>query len=165
VPDPAASIERRSDGTVAGSEAARTLGARGGRARAHRARLASALGLRDIADDHAFRPYRDAGEAWAEAQLASLANVAGGEVGPGPASMIASAGVQLAASRWCSDQAADEGDPALFHRASTLANDSRQNLLAAHELAIREAKARDGDPRALVRQARLAHAVAKRRAD
>jgi hypothetical protein len=51
--------------------------------------------------------------------------------------------MQLAASRFVFDLAAVAGDPSLFHRASTLGNDSRQNLLAAYELAIREAKSRD----------------------
>jgi hypothetical protein len=55
--------------------------------------------------------------------------------------VVASAALQLAASRYLFDLAG-QGNPDLFAVASKLANDSRQNLLAAHELCAREAKAR-----------------------
>jgi hypothetical protein len=85
------------------------------------------------------------------AQLA--ATVGGGEVGPGPASVIASAALQLGASRWLSDQGAELGDARMLLDASRLADASRQNLLAAHELCAREAQARpkrSDDPLALL---------------
>ncbi len=146
LPDPLPGVPalhgRRADGTIADSETARAIGARGGYARQVRARLISALGLTELADDVAFKSYRSAGDAFVREHLAALATMCGGTVGPGPSSIVASAGLQLAASRFISDKAAAAGDPKLFHTASTLANDSRQNLLAAYELAIREAKAR-----------------------
>lgn len=136
---------------IGDSATARVLGAKGGREKAKRARthtaLHSALGLTELAADAAFAPYRAAGDAFVGEHLAALAMQAGGEVGPGPASMVASAGVQLAASRYLSDRAAATGDAKVFAQASTLANDSRQNLLAAYELAVREAKARLGSRR------------------
>jgi len=49
--------------------------------------------------------------------------------------MVASAALQLAASRW----AFDRGE---FELGSRLANDSRQNLAAAHEYCAKEARAR-----------------------
>jgi hypothetical protein len=55
---------------------------------------------------------------------------------------VASAALQLAWSRYFSDQAALTGDPDLALTASRLADASRQNLLAAHELCAREADAR-----------------------
>jgi hypothetical protein len=55
---------------------------------------------------------------------------------------VSTAALQLAASRYLSDQGGAGGDAKLLIDASKLANDSRQNLLAAHELAAREAKAR-----------------------
>ena len=70
--------------------------------------------------------------------------MAGGEPGPAASSIVASAALQLAASRWAYDAAARKNSrerPALLKLASALANDSRQNLLAAHELAVREAQA------------------------
>jgi hypothetical protein len=61
--------------------------------------------------------------------------VGGGWCGPAPSSMIASAALALAASRY----AYEHGDFALGSR---LGVDSRQHLLAAHELCAREAEAR-----------------------
>ena len=146
LPEPQAAVAvplaRRCNGTVADSASARVLGARGGAAKASRARLLSASGLSELAADAAFGPYRTAGDAFVKEHLAALAAQAGGEVGPGPSSIVASAGVQLAASRFLSDRGMREGDAKLLQQASTLANDSRQNLLAAYELAVREAKAR-----------------------
>jgi hypothetical protein len=55
---------------------------------------------------------------------------------------VASAALQLAASRWAFDKGAEQDDPALIKLGSALANDSRQNLLAAYEMAVREAAAR-----------------------
>ena len=100
------------------------------------------MGLADLDPGAAFGPYQDAGDLFVREHLAALAKQAGGEVGPGPSSIVASAGVQLAASRFVSDLAARTGDPELFRRASQLANDSRQNLLASYELAVREGRAR-----------------------
>jgi hypothetical protein len=102
----------------------------------------SALGLTTLDDSAAFAPYRTGGDAFVAEHLSRLAEQAGGDVGPGPASIVASAAVQLSASRFFSDQGAATGDPALFSLASSLANASRQNLLAAYELAVREAGAR-----------------------
>ena len=151
LPAPMAAVavpaNRRPNGTFADSETARANGARGGRARAGRARLVSALGLSALADDAAFKPDRDAGDAWVREHLERLAMQVGAPgPGPGPSSIIVSAGVQLAASRFLSDKAAATGDAKLFQLASQLANDSRQNLLAAFELAVREAKARKERP-------------------
>lgn len=142
VPAQPVRLNRRPDGTIADGETARLLGARGGAARVSRARLTSALGLADLAADAAFAPYRAEGDHFVKAHLSELARGAGGEVGPGPSSIVASAGLQLAASRFLSDRASKDGDAKLFAQASSLANDSRQNLLAAHEMAVREAKAR-----------------------
>ena len=61
--------------------------------------------------------------------------------------------LQLAASRYLFDQGARTGDPSLLKTASQLANDSRQNLLAAYELAQREAQARGEDEGAVLRAA------------
>lgn len=142
VPGVPVPVSRRADGTVADSASAKALGARGTPAKLWRARLVSALGLSEVAAESEFASYRRAGDAFVKEHLASLAHQAGGEVGPGASSIVASAGLQLAASRYLSDKAAREGDPSLFAAASRLANDSRQNLLAAYELAVREAKAR-----------------------
>jgi hypothetical protein len=105
-------------------------------------RLVDALGLSTLVADTTFGPYRSAAEEFVKHHLACLAQQAGGELGPGPSTMVASAALQLAASRWAFDRGAEQSDPALIKLGSALANDSRQNLLAAFELAVREAKAR-----------------------
>ena len=140
---PTGPVNRRSTGTIADSETAKRIGARGGMVTQSRARLLSALGLAKPAADSAFATYRDAGDAFVAEHQAALARCAGGVVGPGPSSIVASAGLQLAASRFLSDRAAATGDAKVFAQASALANDSRQNLLAAYELAVREARARE----------------------
>jgi hypothetical protein len=139
-------LNRRQDGKIADSDTARAMGKRGGEAKARRVRLVDSLGLSTIASDSSFGPYRTAAEEFVKAHLVSLATQAGGEVGTGPSTMVASAGLQLAASRWAFDRAAVTGAPGLMKLGSALANDSRQNLLAAYELAVREASARPRKP-------------------
>jgi hypothetical protein len=111
-------------------------------------RLIDSLGLSQLAEDSTFKPYRDAADDFVRHHLQSLAAQAGGSVGPGPSTMVSSAALQLAASRWAFDRAAATDDAALFKLGSTLANDSRQNLLAGYELAVREAKARQESSKA-----------------
>lgn len=120
-----------------------TLARLGGAARRGQTRLADRLGLAHLADDAAFRPYRAAAVSFRRAQCAELARTVGGGVcGPAPSSLVASAALQLAWSRYLSDVAATTGDPDLALKASRLAEASRQSLLAAHELCAREALAR-----------------------
>ena len=69
--------------------------------------------------------------------------------------MVASAALQLGASRYAFDKFAATADASWAKLGSSLANDSRQNLLAAYELATREAHARprkDADPLAAFRE-------------
>jgi hypothetical protein len=115
------------------------MGRRGGEAKAKRVRLVDSLGLTALTDDAAFGPYRTGAEHFVTHHLSELTAVAGGFVGSGPSSMVSSAALQLAASRYCFDRAAQAGDTDLMKLGSTLANDSRQNLLAAYELAVRTA--------------------------
>jgi hypothetical protein len=119
----------------------------GGKSRAGSVRLARRLGLRELPEGAAFAPYRASAVAFRRAQCAALAaNVGGGICGPAPSSVVASAALQLAWSRYLSDLAAEEGDSAMALASSRLADASRQNLLAAHELCAREAEARPVDP-------------------
>jgi len=115
----------------------------GGQARAGTTRLARRLGLRELPAGAAFAPYKASAVGFRRAQCAALASsVGGGYCGPAPSSVVASAALQLAWSRYLSDCAAEEGDAEMALAASRLADASRQNLLAAHELCAREAKAR-----------------------
>lgn len=122
----------------------------GGHARKGKTRLAERMGLSKLPEGSLFRPYKAAAVSFRRAQCAELAKTVGGGIcGPGPSSMIASAALQLAWSRYLGDAAAESGDAEMALRASKLADASRQNLLAAHELCAREALARpkrDADP-------------------
>jgi hypothetical protein len=146
VAEDAERVERRHDGKFADAASAKVLGRRGGHAKARRVRLIDSLGLKKVADDATFKPYRDAAEEFVSHHRGALAKQAGGLLGPAPSTMVASAGLQLAASRWAFDRGAAENDAALIKLGSQLANDSRQNLLAAYELAVREAQARPRVP-------------------
>jgi hypothetical protein len=131
-----AEVRRDALGRPADAESAREMGRRGGRSHAGKSRLASKLGLVVIAADPTFTPYRTSAETFKTAQVTRLAlTVGGGECGPAPSSIVASAALQLAASRWAFDRGMHE-------LGSKLANDSRQNLLAAHELCAKEAEAK-----------------------
>jgi hypothetical protein len=109
-------------------------------------RLIDSLGLAKLVETSEFAPYRAAADEFVAHHLESLARQAGGEVGPGPSTMVASAALQLAASRWAFDKGGASGDAALLKLGSSFANDSRQNLLAAYELATREAQTRPRGP-------------------
>lgn len=136
----------------------------GGRARAGQTRLAHRLRLGDSFADPRFEPYARSAKAWRNAQLAELSRtVGGGYVGPGPSSIVASASLQLAASRFAFEVL---GDMVLGSR---LANDSRQNALAAWELCSREAQARPNRGPTVIEQiqaeARLLEAERTREGD
>lgn len=155
VPAPAAPLAFREDGTIADGATAKELGRRGGLAKARRVRLVDTLGLKKIDEASDFAPYRYAADEFVTAHLAALAQVAGGEVGPGPSSIVASAALQLAASRYAFDKFAETLEPGLAKLGSSLGDAHRQNLLAAYELARREADARpkrNADPLAAHRR-------------
>ena len=114
-----------------------SLAASGGRARAGHTRLARRLRLGETFADPRFEPYAAAARGFRRAHVTMLATtVGGGFCGPAPSSIIASAALQLAGSRFAFEVL---GDMVLGSR---LADASRQNLLAAHELCAREAVAR-----------------------
>ena len=131
--------ERTKDGRF--KKGARAIQSQGALARKGTTRLSAKLGLADLENDPAFAPYKRAAADFRRTHVTALArSVGGGTCGPAPASVIASAAWQLAASRFLFDNSRGRADT--FKLASQLANDSRQNLLAAHELCAREDKAR-----------------------
>lgn len=89
----------------------------------------------------AWKPYLEQAEHFRRHQAREIARQSGGRCGAGPSSMVATAALQLAASRYIMDKGMEEDDMSLVKMASGIANDSRQNLLAAFELAHREAYA------------------------
>lgn len=137
--------EAREERTERGTwtKGARTAQSKGGRALKNRTALSHQAGLDPILTLTAFRPYLAQAKPFAKAEASAIARtVGGGELGPGPASIVVSASLQLAASRYWFDQGAATGDPKAFETASRLADASRSNLLSAREMAAKEAKAR-----------------------
>lgn len=110
----------------------------GGRARRARTSLAHTLAV--TTDDATWAKYLRQAEAFRRAQVALLrANVGGGQCGPAPAALVASAALALAGSRL----AYSRGQLEL---GAKLATEVRQHLLGAHELCAREAEDRPRDP-------------------
>jgi hypothetical protein len=133
--------ERRRDGTF--TKGARTAQSEGGKSRRETTRLARRLGLSTVPDCAEFAPYKKAAVDFRRSHCSSIArSVGGGFCGPGPSSIVATASLQLAASRFLFDLAGRKPSLKLFAEASRLANDSRQNLLAAHSLCALESRAR-----------------------
>ncbi len=142
-PAPARETSPRDRGERGKFAPGNALAREGGKATAGKTRLATRLGLRGLAAGSDFAPYKASAASFRRAQCSALAaSVGGGLCGPGPSSMVASAALQLAWSRYLSDSAASSGDADMAVQASRLADASRQNLLAAHELCAREATAR-----------------------
>lgn len=113
------------------------MAARGGEAHAGKTRLASKLALGDTFADPRFLPYANSARNFRREHVTQLArDVGGGHCGPAPSSIVASAALQLAASRFAFEVLGD------MQLGSRLADASRQNLLAAHELCAREALSR-----------------------
>lgn len=156
VPAPALPSSRPSHDARGKFTKGNELARQGGLARRGKTRLAERMGLSKLPENSSFRPYKAAAVSFRRAQCTELARTVGGGVcGPAPSSMIASAALQLAWSRYLADVAAETGDPEMAIRASKLADASRQNLLAAHELCAREAQARPrkaADPLAAFRE-------------
>jgi hypothetical protein len=100
----------------------------------------------ELAADHAFHPYEAAGQDFADAYIASLARMFDGVCGEGPASIVKTAGMQLAVSRFFYDRGKLTGDAKLLGQASQLGNDSRVSAGSAYELQSREAEARTQNP-------------------
>lgn len=144
VPAPASpAVDRDDAGRLTPGAGTRALARKAALAKHEAARLGRLLGLHEPDEQHAYHRYFRLACDWREQHVAQLAaTVAGGQVGPGPASIVATAGLQLAASRFLFDLGSQTGDAKTLLDASRLADASRQNLLAAHELAAREAAAR-----------------------
>jgi len=157
VPAPARPAPQRdAQGRLLPGAGTKALARAGGRAKAEAAQLGRLLGLSEVDDAHPWAPYARLAREFRDEHMARLAaTVGGGEVGPAPASILSSAALQLAGSRWLSDRAAESGDVKGYLEAARLADASRQNLLAAHELCAKEA---------LARQARRPRGVAAFRA-
>lgn len=137
VPDPSAPAQPARDAAgryQAGHPATIAAARAAGRQRAGRTALAHTLGV--TSEDPDWARFLRQAEAFRRAQVRLLAgSVGGGQCGPAPAALVASAALALAGSRL----AYTRGD---FVLGAKLAAEVRQHLLGAHELAAREATAR-----------------------
>lgn len=133
---------RRADGTIADSETAKALGARGGLAKAQKKKLLHGMGLVELADDKEFTPYYKAAQAWLDAQIQTYAAMCGGYLGPGPSAMLGNAAIALAASRFAADRAFNTNDEVAMRQTLRYMDAFKQQQLAAYELGVREAKMR-----------------------
>lgn len=134
--------ERRADGTLASSEAAKALGAKGGLAKAQKKKLLQGMGLAAVADDNAFSPYYRAAQAWLDATVAIYSAMCGGALGPGPSALLGNAAIALAMSRYLTDKAFEEQNELHARQAVRYWDAMKQQKLAAYELGVREAKMR-----------------------
>lgn len=79
---------------------------------------------------------------YSAARRAELARAHGGELSCGVGSLIESASLALAASRFVAARGAERADPAMLAQSARLSEQAKQLELSAWELASREAKAR-----------------------
>lgn len=144
VPGPARPVaDRDTSGRFVKGSGTKALARKAGKAAGESKQLARLLGLRELAEDHPYAPYARLAREWRDEQMTIVASmVGGGQVSPGVASIISTAAMQMAASRWAADQGASELNPKHMLEFSRLADASRQNILAAHELAAREGQIR-----------------------
>ena len=150
VPGPAGPVANRNGaGAFRPGAGTRAIAAKGGKAKAEADRFRRLLGLVELSDDHEYAPYlRLAHEHRDAHSIAVASNVGGGQLSPGVLGIIATASLDLAASRYMYDRGARACDPRLLGQAAQIADRSRTALLTAHELAAREATARPRDPAA-----------------
>jgi|SRR5882762_9865213 len=147
VPDntpPPQNVERGPHGQFAPGN---KLSALGGKAKAGQVYLAGRLGNIKLSPTNAFAPYKRQAATFRRVQCATLAKTVGGGIcGPAPSSIVASASISLAWSRYFSDQASIAADPRdameMATKSVNLGDKSRQALLTAHELCAKEAQSR-----------------------
>lgn len=99
----------------------------------------------ETADPRYRRAMRKA-RAYMQRRVRELAVMHGGELGAGPAGMIASSALALGASRLLYEIASQTLDPAMLKQAAALADSARGQELTAVALAQRESDARSNAP-------------------
>lgn len=114
----------------------------GNRAGAGRKPALALLGQAVSTADPRYRRALRRAAAYRSRRAREFAVEGGGYLGAGPAAMLASSALALAASRVLHELASETLDPDLFVKAAMLADKSRQQELTAVDLAAREASAR-----------------------
>lgn len=144
VPAPARPDADRTDqGKFAPGPGTAALASEGGKARVEAEKFRRLLGLVELPEGHTYTDYLRLARELRDDHAGDLAaHVGGGRLSPGVSSIISSAALALAASRFLYDKGAELGSPKLLVQAARLADQSRTSLLTAHELAAKEAVAR-----------------------
>lgn len=141
------------------TELARIAGLAAGEARL----LERMMGFAQLPEDGPMRLYLKLAHQVRDSELDNLRdNVGGGSVPPGAASMVATAALELAASRYLYDRWLTTGDDAAMREAGTHADRSKQTLLAAHELTVKQAKGGGADNALFERQQEFQRQLAAR---
>lgn len=143
-PRPPVVVERDSAGKLATSEAARALGKRGGQVRAKSVRLARSLGVDNVVASPAFKKFQKQADQFRKYTCAELARESGGEIGAAASSMVATASLQLALSRFYLERFQTTGDAIDAKMSSDFGDKSARNLLCGREYAVRSAQTRPG---------------------
>lgn len=138
----AAPVDRDEAGKIASSEAAKELGRRGGLARAEKRSVLAKLGLERLIDNAPLADHYKAAQVWFEDTLNSIALQSNGYVGPAPIGLLQVAAGAFAAARYGQEQLANSGSGAWLGMIKQNADLQRQNVLAATDMAINEAKSR-----------------------
>lgn len=144
VPAPARPAADRSErGEFAPGPGTSGIARLGGLAAAESRKFARLLGVVEFDESHVYAPYMRLAREHRDDHGSELAQrVGGGQLSAGVSSIVASASLALAASRFLYDQGALTGSAALLVQAARLADQSRTALMTAHELAAREATSR-----------------------
>lgn len=146
-------VDRDEAGRFRPGAGTQAMARKGAQARSEAQQLAKLLSLRDVDENHPYAPYARLAREFRDDHLTQLAaTVGGGTVGPGPASIVSSAALQLAASRYLSDLGAQTGDVEMLLSASRLADASRANVVSASDLCAREARSARPKPPAWAQQ-------------
>lgn len=114
----------------------------GNAAAANRRPKMARAGLEVPKGDPAWLRFEKQSRRWVQRRCRELAILHGGYLGSGPSSMLASAGLALASSRFAYAKGAETGDIALLKQGAQLADYARQQELTAVALAERESAGR-----------------------
>lgn len=146
---PSAPIAHKPNGTFANSEAARAAGHLGGKRRAENERLLAELRTLggNTHETDGLRKALSARGTWLRVEAGAVASeFGGGKAGAGVLAILGAAAKKLGASDWCFATAATEATnkarAELLATGSRLSDSARLDLIAARELAAREANAR-----------------------
>lgn len=161
-----APLARRSNGTLANSEAAKAAGRKGGLAKAAKKNRLTNVGLKKVEDTNDFYPYARAAVAYLQGICDEYADASGGSIGPTAQSLLSNIATTQAHIKFIDDLIAVEENLRTkldyISRSATLKNKHRQDLLACLHLANLLGQAKGNapiDPYAFIGKLAMEHAA------